>query len=639
LLFVVFTCLYSQNSDETLSLKITPGLEDTISVLNYKNTDLRDIINSIAELHNLNIIIENDLDLQVSLRLSNITFYNLLLYLAKEYNLVLEQTGNIIKIKQKELPPPPPKEYDVYYQNDTLRLDLKNEEIHAVMHVIAERSGKTIMLERNISGHISGYIQSQPFDITLRYLAELNGFLLDKKDNIYIIKRDPMVVADGDGKSIGTRGRYYFDVKDSLLTLEVTERPLDQIIEEAAIRLNKDLFIHDNKNLAARKISARLSNVTFTQLLDFLFQGGDLTYKIQNKVYVIGDGTTQGLSSSELIKLSYLKSEDVEKMIPESMMEKDADYQFISDLNGIMVKGTRSRINEMKEYVAQIDRPSPQILIEALVIDFNTTKLRDLSLKAGYSKSVDSMRTGRTDQLLPGLDLLFSGKQINKFMDDAGNYFGFKKIGKLPDDFYLQVKALEQQNYAKVQSRPQIATLNGNEASISIGQTQYYKMKTRSPYGYSGYGSGYNPFYNQSGQTTQDQQQQQSNYMMPFISETETFVPIQANIMLTITPWVSATGEITTEIHPDFKTPVGQLSPEVPPTIQSRELKSTVRLRDGETIVLGGLIQHRLSETVEGLPILQHLPFIGGFFRTKNYSQENSELIIYITPHLYYLDE
>ena len=422
------------------------------------------------------------------------------------------------------------------------------------------------------------------------------------------------MVSEGDGKSIGVRGRYHFDVHDSLLSLEVTDRSLDNIIEEAAVRLNKDIYIHDKTSLSKKNVSARLSNITFGELLDFLFQGyTDLTYKVQDNVFVIGDGNTGGFATSELIKLSYLKSEDVEKLIPKSMIDKsdkNANYQFIKDLNGIMVKGTRNKINEMKEYLNQIDRPSPQILIEALVIDFNTTKLRDLSLKAGYAKSVDSMRTGRSDQILPGIDLLFSGKQVNQFMDDAGNYFGFKKIGRLPDDFYLQVKAMEQKNYAKVQSRPQIATLNGHEAHISIGQTQYYKMRTRSPYGYSGYGYGYGYGYDtytnptgQTSQTQQQQQQQQQQYAyQPFISETETFVPIQANIMLTITPWVSATGEITTEIHPDFKTPVGQLSPDVPPTIQSRELKSTVRLRDGETIVLGGLIQHRLSESIEDCP-------------------------------------
>jgi len=102
---------------------------------------------------------------------------------------------------------------------------------------------------------------------------------------------------------------------------------------------------------------------------------------------------------------------------------------------------------------------------------------------------------------------------------------------------------------------------------------------------------------------------------------------------------VSASGEITAEIHPEFKTPVGSFSPTVPPTIQSRALNSTVRLHDGETIVLGGLIKTGVDEKVEGLPFIKDIPLIGTLFESKSYNKYTEELIIYVTPHLYYMDE
>ena len=117
------------------------------------------------------------------------------------------------------------------------------------------------------------------------------------------------------------------------------------------------------------------------------------------------------------------------------------------------------------------------------------------------------------------------------------------------------------------------------------------------------------------------------------------FEKIEANISLKITPWVSASGEVTTEIHPEFNTPVGSLDPNTPPTIDSRVLDSTVRLNDGETIILGGLIRDSRSTTYNKVPLLGDLPYLGHIFRNRNHNDQKEELIIYITPHIFYGDE
>ncbi|MCK5455430.1 MAG: type II and III secretion system protein, partial [Calditrichia bacterium] len=189
------------------------------------------------------------------------------------------------------------------------------------------------------------------------------------------------------------------------------------------------------------------------------------------------------------------------------------------------------------------------------------------------------------------------------------NYFGIANIGKLPDDFYFKVKALENIGRANIRSRPQITTLNGHPADITIGQTQYYILKTQTP--------------------IRDPSQ-------VYMQESQQFHTIEANISLQIIPWVSASGEITVEIHPEFNNPIGQFSSEVPPTIQRRALNSTVRLQDGETIVLGGLIQTLESENISKIPFLGSIPLIGYLFRNTSRKTSKSELIIYITPHLSY---
>jgi type IV pilus assembly protein PilQ len=205
-----------------------------------------------------------------------------------------------------------------------------------------------------------------------------------------------------------------------------------------------------------------------------------------------------------------------------------------------------------------------------------------------------------------------SGNVLNKSLQYYGSQLGLKKIGKLPDEFLLHLRALERNGKANIRSQPQIATLNGHPASIKIGTTQYFVLKSQNPV------VGGNQVINQV---------------------TERFEKITAEISLTITPWVSASGEITTEIHPEFSTPEGILNPNVPPTINHRVLDSTVRLRDGETIILGGLIQSIDSENIDKFPILGSLPLLGRLFQNRSHNRSKAELIIYLTPHLYYGDE
>ena len=121
---------------------------------------------------------------------------------------------------------------------------------------------------------------------------------------------------------------------------------------------------------------------------------------------------------------------------------------------------------------------------------------------------------------------------MNKALD---NLFGLGKIVRLPDDFFARIRALSVEGRASIRSRPQIATLNGHTASLTIGTTQYYLLRSQTPY--------------QSPSTVLLQQSQR-------------FEKIEANVVLDITPWVSASGEITADIRPEFSAPVGEFDPD-----------------------------------------------------------------------------
>jgi type IV pilus assembly protein PilQ len=154
-----------------------------------------------------------------------------------------------------------------------------------------------------------------------------------------------------------------------------------------------------------------------------------------------------------------------------------------------------------------------------------------------------------------------------------------------------------------------IATLNGSPASLSIGTTQYFILKTTTPY---------------------------RDPTQLYLQESQNFQTIEADVKLEITPYVGSDGQITVDIKPDFRVPVGVLSANTPPTINKRALSSTLVMREGETIVLGGLIQETESENRTQTPILGSIPILGYLFSSTSKSNRKSELIIYVTPHISY---
>ena len=209
----------------------------------------------------------------------------------------------------------------------------------------------------------------------------------------------------------------------------------------------------------------------------------------------------------------------------------------------------------------------------------------------------------------------FNGTAVNHMLKKAksvtifGKEINLENLGVLPNDFYLKLQAMEQQGIANVTSRPLIATLNGHKATLSVGTTQYFLLKTTTPY---------------------------LNQNQTVFQESQSFQTIEADVKMEITPYVGASGTITVEVKPDFQTPVGALSSDIPPTISKRSMNSTLVMKEGETIVLGGLVQETQSETATKVPILGSIPLLGKLFSSTSTSKRKGELLIYITPHISY---
>lgn len=158
-----------------------------------------------------------------------------------------------------------------------------------------------------------------------------------------------------------------------------------------------------------------------------------------------------------------------------------------------------------------------------------------------------------------------------------------------------QINALVQSGRAQILATPRIATVNNKEASILVGE-QYPVVSVNQQTGFP------------SVQT------------------------IDVGVRLRLTPTIGNDGTITADVHPEYSQIIGFNANF--PVIANRKVDSTLRVRDGETIVLGGLFQDVSSETVTKLPLLGNLPALGAFFRNKQRTHTHDEVVFFITPRI-----
>jgi len=233
-------------------------------------------------------------------------------------------------------------------------------------------------------------------------------------------------------------------------------------------------------------------------------------------------------------------------------------------------------------------------VIDVIVVEYT----RDLNKDFGFE-----FASQKGDEKTAGNYYQFPYIKINRTGDEA-KYLLKQVFGKnsfvthLSPDFFMSLRLLESQNKAKVLAQPSITVLNGNKATIDISETRYFRVEG---------GTENNPTLN--------------------------FRPIKFGITLNITPWISKTGQVTAEINPEISNEQPGAKGEYP-NVFSRSLTTTVRIEDGKTLVMGGLLQTSENVQHSKVPILGDIPIIGYLFKTTINNKRQTNLVLYITPHI-----
>lgn len=593
-----------------------PGLNEP-SDLSLSDVPLSDYVRALGRVHSVNVYIDDTPGILITNDFSKEPLRNIFLFLCRKFEYAIDPVGAILNFVPYQPtpvspPPTPPKNLAISYEDSLLGFDLDTDTLAKVLRKVSRLSGKTLLLRPGTTGLLSGYIPPGEFDSSLENILFSNGFALSRhRQGAYIVSNlsTPAPTGRGSRPPTSASGPLYYEMmvgKDSLgqdlVFLQAENTNLNRIVRDLFDELESEYYLFEPLTGTA---TLNIAGASPEDLLKNLLRGTAYTYKKDQGVFLIGKRDMEGLRQIKIINLKYRPTEKVIELMP-AVLQEGVELKEFVELNRIIVSGSSERIREVEYFIREIDRPVPMVKIEMMVVDVDFNRLLKTGIKAGLSQPGDSASGAQS--LFPGLNYNLEGNALNAILASSG-VPALANLGTLRSNFYVQLQAQESRGLLKVVTRPVISTLNGNEALITIGQTDYYRLETNTA------ASGAVNAFNQISQR---------------------FETIQINTTIRVKPQVSQDGMVTLELSPDFTSPGAQADPNIPPTILTRSFQSTIRVKDGETVVLGGLSRESQSNSNDGLPLLARIPGLKWLLGSNSRNKGKSSLIIYITPTIYY---
>ncbi|MBV0934326.1 type IV pilus secretin PilQ [Marinobacterium weihaiense] len=408
-------------------------------------------------------------------------------------------------------------------------------------------------------------------------------------------------------------------------------RTVLQIIAEVA---EKNLVVSDN---VQGDITLRLKNVPWDQALDIVLKTKGLDKREAGNVLLVGTVTeiaereavemqsqqneiTVAPLVTDFIQIDYRKASDIKERLIEAKMISERGFAMADDeTNTLMVRETVKQIEDIRETIKQFDVEVAQVMVQARLVTASDTAAKELGIRWGAGYKGDNFKVGGSPNAdpTPYVDNPLLTKEEAEAVEDADAYKESIKVpsnllvdlgiqnatsgiafGFLDDSFLLSAELLAMQTDGKLEivSQPKVITTNGKPAVIKAGQ----EIPTRT--------------VDSDGKATVEWK--------------------EVVLKLDVVPQIIPGDKVLLELIITEDT-VGEVYDELGNRlINKQELRTSIVVSDGETVVLGGVLQKQSSESVSKTPFLGDLPVVGNLFKSRTGSSEKRELLVFITPQM-----
>ena len=417
----------------------------------------------------------------------------------------------------------------------------------------------------------------------------------------------------GNGKAAPEKKEVLTTLEQRMLkriSIDFRNTPIDDVIRIMAEQADVDII---KSPKVVGNVTATLTDVPLEEVLNNILAAHGYGYVAGKNMIRIASVEEIDEESERLVskiyRITYADVTEVEKALK----------KFISNLgslssnpgtSNIIVTDTEARIRAIDTFVEEIDRITPQILVEARIYDITSQDTLDLGVQwqAGRNTVYGSGTSGTTDGtgLITGLGTnptnpphpFITGLFSNSTSKTGSSDTGVLRLGLLNDaiDIDVILKAQQEIVSAKLLANPRILVLDNETALFDIvREIPYTETST-------------------TGNTA-----------------TETVKFKNVGVKLEVTPHVAKDGMIRLHVQPEFGVHVGTTDP---PAVDTRKVDTIALVKDGDTVVLGGLRKKDVSQQINKIPLLGDLPLVGALFKFEGEDTTVSELVIFITPRI-----
>ena len=395
------------------------------------------------------------------------------------------------------------------------------------------------------------------------------------------------------------------------ISINVKEIPVPDLLNMIADTSGFNIII-DQEITKLPPVSLTLTNVPWDQALDTIMTLSKLVANKNANILIVktleqaskdkeeeikAEGLKQGLEPlvTRVFLINYATLVDISKIVKDYLTPVRATMQSDERTNSLIVKDTVESIDRIKKIIETLDTQTPQILIEAKIVEATEDYSKKIGLTNGVNFGYDPVTPSSAMAPTAGPGFSFSTAGTDAF---GARIAVFKRLLGL--DFKLQL--LETESKVKVVSTPRIVTQNKKKATFTSGDQTSFRV------------------------------QQPATGNNPAIT---TFANTTATLSLDVTPQVTNDGAISMTIDLNKDSFGTRPDPNGPPNKNTRSIVTNVLVDNGSTIVIGGLYETNSLDSVAGIPFLKDLPLLGWLFRQPNVnSTKKTELIIFMTPRI-----
>jgi general secretion pathway protein D/type IV pilus assembly protein PilQ len=492
-------------------------------------------------------------------------------------------------LRRRPAPKAPPKP-----RQKLVTLDFVNADLVYVIKVLAKEMGRNVFVGPGVDGSVTVTLKNVPVEGALALILKMQENPYDYK----VLEGGTIVVAAPEKLS---------QIPDDVL--EDTKEP---IVPADAVR--QEMLLE--KAPAAKVmefLQGQYPNVKFTPhpTMNGFYAMGSKTDILQIKRELpnldrVPEPPPPPLR--EFLSVRYGDVNEVRTLL--STLVPDVQYNVDTRLSMIIAEGSPGAIDQVKELLAELDRPLDQVMIDVKVVDLSENGRKQLGVTWGTSGAAGQVTTtfqeavtGQTvnhdprtfivnSAPYPGIDVLDPILGITVPPNFTG--IGISPFARSPFALEANISFLVVQGEAKVLAAPRVATQSGKDALIHIGD--------KFPIVY---------FDPRAGQF-------QVQY-------------VDIGIKLDVRPDIKTDGYIVVDLRPEVSTLVELVNNQYPRTAV-RTVNTSMRVKDGDTIIIGGLINEQDIQSVTKVPLLGDLPVIGTLFRAVNITKSRNEVVMMLTP-------